>query len=409
MTAKRPDTVIIGIPKIPGYFTELAYKLASELKRKGLNTIFVCTTPFNQKYKKVALSELGKVYYLCDYIRKPINQKRIREIEIDWWKTYPTFVRTSYFYGRHINNWEDYKKAVCFFEMVLANHKEIALVWSEIASSAFLCLLYEVAQKRGIPYLGYISGRLPGVFNVQLDLQSKNYMLNAEPPALKPTRQNEKPEYMNNPGNKLLSYPFFSVFPNTVRKLWHARNTLKYRSIENGNMLNLYLSVYFNFLLRKYRYLMAKNVFNIFAKNFEFPGDEISVLFPLQFRPEASTSVHAPFFENDQEVIKNVAFSLPSNSRLFVKEHPSAIGIRTLGFYRDIISYPNVYLLDVDVDLDQLLPKFDAVVTLTSTVGFQAIQVGVPVLLIGNAFYHDYPLVQQIESWSQLEKKLKKP
>jgi hypothetical protein len=45
-----------------------------------------------------------------------------------------------------------------------------------------------------------------------------------------------------------------------------------------------------------------------------------------------------------------------------------------------------------------------AIVCLTSTVGFEAIQRGVPVILLGRCFYENYEGVRRVESWSELER-----
>jgi CDP-glycerol glycerophosphotransferase (TagB/SpsB family) len=129
----------------------------------------------------------------------------------------------------------------------------------------------------------------------------------------------------------------------------------------------------------------------------------VNILFPLQYRPEASTSVLARYFGDDLELIKNIAFSLPARAVLYVKEHVSAVGLRDADFYREIASYPNVRVLHPDYPLAERLAGFDAVITLASTVGFEALQLGIPVLLLGRVFYGDRPGVTRVESFRQLD------
>jgi capsule polysaccharide export protein KpsC/LpsZ len=81
----------------------------------------------------------------------------------------------------------------------------------------------------------------------------------------------------------------------------------------------------------------------------------------------------------------------------------TAIGIRNLAFYKKVLSYPNTMLLDPKYELASNIRKFDAAVVLTSTVGFEAIQAGVPVLLLGHTFYSDYPGITKIDSFAELE------
>ena len=44
-------------------------------------------------------------------------------------------------------------------------------------------------------------------------------------------------------------------------------------------------------------------------------------LFPLQLKPESSTSVLARYYCDDLSVIKNIAFNIPFGCKLYVKEH----------------------------------------------------------------------------------------
>jgi capsule polysaccharide modification protein KpsS len=125
-------------------------------------------------------------------------------------------------------------------------------------------------------------------------------------------------------------------------------------------------------------------------------------LFPLQYRPEASTLVHARYYNDDYETLRNIAFSLPMDARLLVKEHPAAIGVRDSHFYRRLKELPGVQLAAPDWPLREHLDAISAVVCLTSTLGFEALQAGLPVLMLGRAFYEDYPGVLRVQSWDQL-------
>ena len=152
------------------------------------------------------------------------------------------------------------------------------------------------------------------------------------------------------------------------------------------------------------------NSFTSIFKNLVYYPDKIdkNFIFPLQYRPEASTSVLSPYYENDIEVIKNIAFSLPHGSWLYVKEHEGSVGNRKLSFYKEILTYPNVRLLDIYFPVKENWSLFKGVITLTSTMGFEALQNGVPVILLGNTFYQEYNDVIRISGWEQLPNELNK-
>ena len=64
---------------------------------------------------------------------------------------------------------------------------------------------------------------------------------------------------------------------------------------------------------------------------------------------------------------------------------------------------PNTVLLDPYYPLKENLSKFDAAICLTSTVGFEALEQGVPVYVLGRVFYENYPGCIRINSFEQLE------
>ena len=75
------------------------------------------------------------------------------------------------------------------------------------------------------------------------------------------------------------------------------------------------------------------------------PGERPYVFYPLHFEPEATTLVHGSYFEDQLTVVKNLARSLPAGWELVVKEHFYMRGQRRLGFYRSLLSIPNLRLL----------------------------------------------------------------
>ena len=64
---------------------------------------------------------------------------------------------------------------------------------------------------------------------------------------------------------------------------------------------------------------------------------------------------------------------------------------------------PNTVLLDPYYPLKENIRNFDAAICLTSTVGFEALEQGIPVYLLGRVFYEEYPGCVKINSFEQLE------
>jgi len=145
------------------------------------------------------------------------------------------------------------------------------------------------------------------------------------------------------------------------------------------------------------RWVRSKYIGQFFSNP---PPSEQFYLYPLHFHPEASTSVRARYFVDEYPVVKNLAFSIPFGSWLYVKDHPSAVGLPTLDFYRRISRLPNVRLLAPGQNTKCLIRDSLGVITLTSTVGLEALIMKKPVWTLGEAFYDFHPGCRSI-GWNQ--------
>ncbi|MCM8811730.1 MAG: hypothetical protein NC910_01590 [Candidatus Omnitrophica bacterium] len=121
------------------------------------------------------------------------------------------------------------------------------------------------------------------------------------------------------------------------------------------------------------------------------PEAERFFFFPLQYEPEISLSTQGRGWHKQLELVKWISQSLPIDRWLYVKEHPSMLsGIRPLRFYREILSLPRVRLLKQSINSFEIVPKAEAVLTITGTAGWEALMFGRPVVLLGHAFYEEF-------------------
>jgi len=100
-----------------------------------------------------------------------------------------------------------------------------------------------------------------------------------------------------------------------------------------------------------------------------YPFEKIKkfVYFPLQFQPEASMDVAAPYFGNQIETARLVAMSMPDDYVLAVKEHPAMVGFRPPSYIEKVARTPNVKLIDYRISNEEVLKKTDLVVSPNST------------------------------------------
>jgi hypothetical protein len=315
--------------------------------------------------------------------------------------------------GRDQQFYERLKSALLsFFEKVIVGG-EIGLVVYEGVSNAFAHFAYFVCVKHGVSYKGLMGSRLPGRFviaddpcaesekieNILSDILSgqilvdecirdwcEGYLDNIE---------NVTPDYMS--FNRLDKVDIFARYFNKEKlgKLFrivrHLNDDHKH-SFQIGNPLKHSLQM---FKRNVYRKLKVKLVARYYLE--ADPQDRF-FLYPLHFHPEASTSILAGAYLNEYEVIRNIAFNLPQGTMLYVKDHLSAFAFPALEFYKKLASLPNVKILTPFAPTKKLIKSAEAIITLTSTVGYEALLLDKKVYLFGSVFYEFHPDVIRIEN-----------
>ncbi len=123
------------------------------------------------------------------------------------------------------------------------------------------------------------------------------------------------------------------------------------------------------------------------AENFGYyPLEKIgpAIYFPLQFQPESSIDVSAPFFNNQMETARQVAMSMPDDYTLIVKEHPAMIGYRPASCFEKLSRTVNVKLVDYRIPSQKILEKAALVVSPNSTTIAEAAFLHKPAIQLGN-------------------------
>ncbi|WP_152081541.1 capsular polysaccharide export protein, LipB/KpsS family [Enterobacter oligotrophicus] len=139
-----------------------------------------------------------------------------------------------------------------------------------------------------------------------------------------------------------------------------------------------------------------------------FPGKEGSTqrvyLLVLQVPDDVNMIYHSPYFSNHYEIVKAVHHALPDNSVLIVREHPLYKQLYEPSLYSYINDNENIYF-DCSKNLFDAMNSADVVVVNNSTVGLESIEIGKPVVILGNAYYDQFPLCYKFNG-DNLEKVL---
>jgi Capsule polysaccharide biosynthesis protein len=120
------------------------------------------------------------------------------------------------------------------------------------------------------------------------------------------------------------------------------------------------------------------------------PPDRDFIYFPLQVADDYKILRLRPHCADQEAIVERLAASLPPGVDLVVKEHPMSIGRNPLGMLRRIAAPPNAHLVDPHTSTLELVERAVGVVTISSTVGLEALMLGKPVLTLGRPFYSGY-------------------
>jgi hypothetical protein len=112
-----------------------------------------------------------------------------------------------------------------------------------------------------------------------------------------------------------------------------------------------------------------------------------SVIFPLHLEPELNIDTCGRYWENQSATILKIWRQLGPNDRLYIKEHPVAIGNRGAHWYKELLSYPNLFLLHHSIPVDDILQKIDYVFTISGTMGLEAALNGCKVFCLAPTTY----------------------
>jgi hypothetical protein len=150
-------------------------------------------------------------------------------------------------------------------------------------------------------------------------------------------------------------------------------------------------------------YLLGKNSF------FSNPNREDKYVYmPLHLIPESSTLTSAPFYINELMVIEQVSKSLPVDWMLYVKEHQSMLGERSLKFYKKVNSLHNVKMISVNFykDPKPLIILSQGVITITGTGAYEAAMLGKRSIVFGDVPFGLIEGISRVNSFEELPKLL---
>lgn len=186
-----------------------------------------------------------------------------------------------------------------------------------------------------------------------------------------------------------------------IKKLFYSLSDPRISFFKKSN-----LYILFKMRFRLFRLWNAFRLKHSLAKTiFTYPDiSEKYFVFPLQYQPEATSSVRSFPFIDQVSLIKNIALRLPLGTYLYVKEHRGNEGYRSIDELLDIFYLPNVKLVDKNFDSNSLVSKSIGLFTLNSTLGFEALCQRKPVAAFGDGFWTKLSCVYRCCSFDDIQK-----
>lgn len=405
------------------FFKELALKIDDYAE-----CFYVFESHFPEIRCNSFIESKNKFYYSDYKINKENTNKFVDIYELDRKYNlrkgyFPDFDRHQWFNIRgDLDKRADYEiENLINFYIKIIKENNIEYVMYENVSNIFSYAAYIACQVLNVKYIGFIVSRIPGTHDIwfdrfgNIDTIEKDFYQYNERDIDKETLDfinnyytninKEKPEYLKN-DIKSYNISYFKYYLKKLILIGRYTNYTLHNKEDRKNSLGMDNPIK-NSLQSINRNISRKakiKYLNMFKSKIFSSVDltEKYVLYPLHFQPESSTSVNAMYYINQYEVIKNVAFSLPMGITLYVKDHPHAFGYFPLNFYKKISEIPNVKLVHCDENTDKLIKNSEFLVTLTGTMGYEALLNKKPVMCFGEVFYNIHPYCYKIEKYKDV-------
>lgn len=429
MIASSESKLILCLINSAAYSRSYFEQLAPHLRTLGYRVHFALDSHFSDHLHGAGRT-LDCADYFTDYLRanpEPVAES-VRAAttwqslfsDFDRWLTF-NLDAPSQASGRF--QYQDIPARLdAFFGDIFERLSPSAVLYEPVSNS-FALAAYRATQLRGVPFLSISPSRIPGRIELSTSGALKDFAaieavqarhardgipaeILEEAIAYLASIDQQVPDYMKTNGldqmslrKKYLRLDKLSYF----LRIWRYSRTQRSDwalAYQHGDPVALSVAYVRRAIWRKLRLRAVRKLFET-----QLPTEDFLV-YPLHFHPEASTSIHAGDYVDELSVIKAVAFRLPSNVKLYVKEHPSAVALQPLGFYKQLSRLPNVRLISPELNAKALIRKSRGVVTLTSTAGFEGAVLNKPVLAFGNVFYRYFPNVRTVDGFSDIGAKL---
>lgn len=114
------------------------------------------------------------------------------------------------------------------------------------------------------------------------------------------------------------------------------------------------------------------------------------IFYPIQYTPESSINVPAPFYIDQMRAIDAIRLNMPNDTLLVVKEHPSCIKTRKGTLLKSLLKKSGVVIAYYKMPTRELIKNSMLTISVTGTATLEALLLGKPSLTIGENFISEF-------------------
>jgi hypothetical protein len=159
-------------------------------------------------------------------------------------------------------------------------------------------------------------------------------------------------------------------------------------------------SYIFSFTWRHLKMFFKKSYFQRYYS--EIPQKPF-IYYPLHVPMDAALTLRSPSCLDQYSLIEEIARAIPADYLLCFKEHPAMVGVIDLQRTKDLMEKnSNIVFLDPSINNYEVLDKTSLIVTVNSKTGAEALLKQKRVIVMGDAFYRNCPLLHKIKDRKNL-------
>lgn len=404
------------------FMMEFFGKVAHQAVAEGDECVAAINSKFAESERMQFFPTETKSISKTDWCMKHYDPKKKEFGDFSWCEFSGAFERYSKMSFGYKESVDILSQLYQFTDFVLTNEKPDVVI-SELPADVHNEMFKYLCDKRGIPYIGITDSLFDTLALYDKGWTDSRFLNSFKSISLKDISTQERshlaewlhlyishtriPKYVHSlnfrfsPLSFLLHYMArFKHMATVLFKYVLKRGRLIAYDYESEIILRYSIWAPFETLKRQLRIMRQKRFYRSAQKEDRF------FLYPLQFQPEASTLVMARHYTDQIHTIQRVAFSLPFPYKLYVKEHPYALGTKPDKFYRALARIPNVVLIKAGESVKDLVQNCQGVISLTSTIGLEAALAGKPSYIFGNAFFSYHPLCTKLSNFDELREQI---